>query len=133
MITAVADTHALHWYLFDDHQLSNTARDFLDQAQANQDVVAVSSITIIELTYLTEKKRVSAELLPRVLEVLADPTTIFYEISLDNAVARAVSRISREQVPDMPDRIIAATALYLNVPVISRDSKIKLSTIETIW
>lgn len=133
MITAVADTHALHWYLFDDEQLSNTARDFLNQAQVNQDVVAVSSITIVEITYLTEKKRVPAELLPRVLEVLADPTTIFYEVPLNNAVARTVAHVSREQVPDMPDRIIAATALHLNVPVISRDSKIKLSTIQTIW
>lgn len=30
-------------------------------------------------------------------------------------------------------RIIAATALYLNVPLISRDRKIQLSTVNTIW
>jgi predicted nucleic acid-binding protein len=29
--------------------------------------------------------------------------------------------------------IIAATALHLGVPVISRDSKIKLSTVNNIW
>ncbi|MEG3895465.1 MULTISPECIES: hypothetical protein [unclassified Microcoleus] len=30
----------------------------------------------------------------------------------------------------MPDRIIAATGLYLNVPVISRDRRIQLSSID---
>jgi len=37
------------------------------------------------------------------------------------------------QIPDMPDRIIAATAVHLNVPIISRDGKIKLSDLDTIW
>ena len=33
----------------------------------------------------------------------------------------------------MPDRIIAATAQYLGLPLISRDRKIRLSAVETIW
>ncbi|MCT7949962.1 hypothetical protein NG798_09205 [Ancylothrix sp. C2] len=41
--------------------------------------------------------------------------------------------VERHQVPDLPDRIIAATALHLGVPVISRDTKIQLSNINTIW
>jgi PIN domain nuclease of toxin-antitoxin system len=41
--------------------------------------------------------------------------------------------VDREQVPDMPDRIIAATGLHLSVPVISRDGKISTSEIRTIW
>jgi len=36
-------------------------------------------------------------------------------------------------VPDLPDRIIAATALHLNVPVISRDSKIQAANLQTVW
>ena len=31
------------------------------------------------------------------------------------------------------DDVIAATALYLGVPLISRDRKIRLTDIETIW
>ncbi|WP_336389855.1 PIN domain-containing protein [Scytonema hofmannii] len=42
-------------------------------------------------------------------------------------------QVERAQVPDLPDRIIAATALYLGVPIISRDNKIQLSSINTIW
>jgi predicted nucleic acid-binding protein len=42
-------------------------------------------------------------------------------------------RIARSDVPDMPDRIIAATALYLAIPIISRDRKIRASDLTTIW
>jgi predicted nucleic acid-binding protein len=33
----------------------------------------------------------------------------------------------------MPDRIIAATALHLGVPVITRDRKIRASNLKSIW
>jgi len=33
----------------------------------------------------------------------------------------------------MPDRIIATTALHLGVPLISRDGRIRLSSVPTIW
>jgi PIN domain nuclease of toxin-antitoxin system len=33
----------------------------------------------------------------------------------------------------MPDRIVAATAVYYCVAVISRDGRIRASSIRTIW
>jgi PIN domain nuclease of toxin-antitoxin system len=41
--------------------------------------------------------------------------------------------VSRSEVPDLPDRIIAATAVHLGVPAISRDGKIRTSSVDTIW
>jgi len=41
--------------------------------------------------------------------------------------------IDRRQVPDLPDRIIAATASLHGVPLISRDRAIRLSGLPTIW
>ena len=55
------------------------------------------------------------------------------EIPIDTDIARTMTAISSTQIPDMPDRIIAATAWKLNVPLISRDSKIQLSKVQTIW
>jgi PIN domain nuclease of toxin-antitoxin system len=34
---------------------------------------------------------------------------------------------------DMPDRIVAATAIHLGVPVLSRDSRIRGSMVQTVW
>jgi predicted nucleic acid-binding protein len=41
--------------------------------------------------------------------------------------------VARADVPDMPDRIVAATAVYFGVPVISRDARIRASNVRTIW
>jgi len=42
-------------------------------------------------------------------------------------------RVDRAQVPDLPDRSIAATAVHFGVPLISRDRKIRSSSVPTIW
>jgi PIN domain nuclease of toxin-antitoxin system len=36
-------------------------------------------------------------------------------------------------VPDLPDRIVAATAVALRAMLISRDGKIRASQVQTIW
>ena len=48
-------------------------------------------------------------------------------------IVDAMRKIPRAAVPDMPDRIVAATALYFGVPVISRDHRIQSSALQTIW
>ena len=45
----------------------------------------------------------------------------------------ALQSIPRDSVPDMPDRIVAATAKRLVLPLISRDRKIRLADVDTIW
>jgi predicted nucleic acid-binding protein len=52
---------------------------------------------------------------------------------LDGRVAAAVELIDRDRVPDMPDRIIAGTALSRGIALVSRDRKIRSSQIQTIW
>jgi predicted nucleic acid-binding protein len=58
---------------------------------------------------------------------------LLVEIPFDRNIALTLRQVDRSQIPDLPHRIIAATALYLNVPVISRDRRIQLSSIDTIW
>jgi predicted nucleic acid-binding protein len=54
-------------------------------------------------------------------------------VALDAAVARALLEIPRDDIPDMPDRVIAATAVHAGVQVISRDRRISISRVPTIW
>ena len=55
MIRAVADTHAVVWYLYDDPRLSETARATIEAAAASGEQVAFSSITLAEIVYLAER------------------------------------------------------------------------------
>jgi PIN domain nuclease of toxin-antitoxin system len=130
---AVADTHAAIWYLFADPRLSAPARNAFDCAGSDGRVVLVSAITLAEMVYLIEKSRIPNEVYDRLSGALADPEHLLAEAPLTAAIAESMRRIPREQVPDMPDRIVAATALYFNVPVISRDSRILASDLTTIW
>jgi predicted nucleic acid-binding protein len=109
------------------------ARQTIEQIGNSGDTVAVSSITLAEIVYLAEKGRISSQTIERLLMELDTENSILIEIPLDRNIVVIMRQIERSDVPDLPDRIIAATALYLNVPLISRDRKIQLSTVNTIW
>ena len=129
----VADTHAVVWYILEPAQLSANARALFERIALAGEPIYVSAISIIEICYLIDKGRLPALVLPKVVETLQDANSTLEMFPVDLEVALALPRIARSNVPDMPDRIIAATALYLNVPLVSRDRKIQASGIQTIW
>jgi PIN domain nuclease of toxin-antitoxin system len=132
-IVAIADTHAVIWYLFADARLSALAKAQFDMASAAGQHIGVSSMIIVEIIYLTEKNRIPADTLIRLQQGLGRPNPVLVEVPFNNAIAFSVAAIPRTQVPDMPDRIISATAVHLRLPLISRDGKIQLSQVPTIW
>ena len=133
MLRAVADTHAVIWYLFADERLSATARTTIEEAAAGGDQIAFSSITLAEIVYLSEKGRIDSATLDRLLTAVDSEDAVLIEVPFDRHVAQALRKVERSQVPDLPDRIIAATALHLGLPLISRDGKIQLADVNTIW
>jgi len=133
MPALVADTHAVVWYLLESPRLSRIALARMQQAVAAGDPILVPTVSIVELIYLTDKGWVTPVAQERFYRRLDDPEADLRVVPLDRAVAEAVARIPRNQVPDMPDRIIAATALHLGVPLVTRDGRIRASGIETIW
>ena len=133
MIRAVADTHVVIWYLYDDPRLSSTSRSWIETAAASGDQIAVSSITLAEIVYLIEKGRIDSRTLSRLLAELDATDTVLVEIPFDRRVAQVLGQVPRSEVPDLPDRIIAASALCSDVPVISRDRKIRVSSLTTVW
>jgi PIN domain nuclease of toxin-antitoxin system len=90
-------------------------------------------MSIIEIIYLVEKGRIPPETLPLLQKNLSEQSALLEIVPITQAIALSVQQISRQQVPDLPDRVIAATAMYLDVPLVTRDGKISLSEVETIW
>jgi PIN domain nuclease of toxin-antitoxin system len=64
---------------------------------------------------------------------LNDPDHVLTEAPVTAEVVEAMWQVPRDAVPDMPDRIVAATAIYFRVPVISQDGMIRASSVETVW
>lgn len=133
MIAAVADTHTAIWYLFGDLRLSRVALEFINRSVAMRKKIAVSAITLAEVVYLSEKGRIPAGTLEAMLKALRRPDGALQEIPLDSGIVEKMQNFTRLDIPDMPDRIVAATALRLGVPVISRDREIHASSLTTIW
>lgn len=127
------DTHALIWYLLEPVRLSPAARAALDAAAASGDEIAFSAISIVEIQYLAEKGRVPSDTLDRILKHVADPSRRLTSRPLDTVVAVGVAAVPRDEVPDMPDRIIAATALAFGLPLVTRDHRIRSAAVATIW
>jgi PIN domain nuclease of toxin-antitoxin system len=133
VIAGVADTHTALWHLFDDARLSVRAGDFIDKAAAARRRIAVSSISLAEVVYLIEKNRLPPSVYDDLKRALGDPDHVLKEAPLTIEIVDALRQVPRVAVPDMPDRIVAATALYFGVPVISRDGRIRASNVHTVW
>lgn len=133
MSSVVVDTHAIVWYLAGDARLSSRAAATLDLATSNSGVIFVPSICLVELTYLVEKGRIPSTARERLVAAIDDPATACRLAPLDRTVADAMTLVRREDVPDLPDRIVAATAIASALPLISRDAKIRLSHAQIIW
>lgn len=133
-MAVIADTHAFIWYLRGSNKLSETAIATLDQTIQAGDSIYVASISLVEIAYLVERSRIPETAFEQLNQALADPTTSFQIVSLDLAIAQTIRQIDRATVPEMPDRIIAATALHLKLPLITRDYRIQaLKDIQIVW
>jgi PIN domain nuclease of toxin-antitoxin system len=133
VIAGVADTHAALWYLLKSPSLSVTARRFMDDAAAAGQDIVLSPISLAEIVYLVEKNRLSASAYDDLKAALRNPEYVIAEAPFNSEIVEAMRAVPRADVPDMPDRIIAATGIYFRVPVISRDGRIRSSDVQTIW
>ena len=132
-MAAVLDTHTAVWYMLSSKDLSASALRAIKDSLQGGEALYLPSISLVEIIYLTEKGRLPGSALERVSTALNSPDVGLKLAALDRSVAESVPRISRGLVPDMPDRIIAATALSLGLPLITRDSRIRAAGIQTIW
>ena len=133
MIVGIADTHTSIWYLFSDARLGHNASTFIDAAVASGDYIGISAISLAEMIYLIEKGRIEATALDEILAAVADSKNVLKLVALDDRIAVNMRNIPRQEIPDLPDRIIAATAHLYGIPVLSRDGRIRASTVKTIW
>ena len=96
--------------------------------------IYISAITLVEMRYLVEKNRIKAMVFTRVEQELDEPDPMIVATSIDRTISDALASIPRDIVPDMPDRIIAATALALGLPLVTRDTEIRrLTNVTPIW
>lgn len=123
MASVVADTHALLWMLRGTlRERSPSGADAIEEAlDANALHVSVGSF--LDLRYLVDSGRLSEQLLDDARSIVDGDA--FIVVPLELRVLDKMAAVPREKVPDPFDRIIAATALTLDLPLVSADEDIQ--------
>lgn len=133
MSALVADKHSAIWCLAKSPDISSIARQAMRDAVDAGEPIYVSAITLVEMAYLIEKGRLPEQDLTDLINELQNHLSNFELVPVNLTVTQSLRQIKRDEVPDMPDRIIAATALSLNAPLVTRDGKIRAANLTTIW
>jgi predicted nucleic acid-binding protein len=126
----LADTVAIVRHLRGHPALGPQAAQILRDADAGRHHVYLSAITLMEVLYLSEAKRVDVRL-DELIEHVS--SSVNYEIVPVNAdVVLAAAEV--DDVPELHDRIIVGTAKWLGVPILTGDEIISESShAQTIW
>lgn len=126
----VTDTHALLWWFIDSPKLSSRVSDIFRKCEKGESIIFIPSIVIAEALSIFEKKRVSFDfkkLFKRIYE-----SENFIIVALDYFILQKM--VDLEDVFELHDKIIAATAKYLNLPIITKDKTLQnAASIKTIW
>lgn len=124
----VVDTHALIWYLRNDHKLGARARAIFAAAEAHQTMLVLSAIVLAELYYTNVKNGWFADFAALYDDLAGKPFLRF--IPFDET---HVLDFDRDQVvPEMHDRIITGLARRLDAPLITSDPLIRNAAIVRI-
>lgn len=133
MAVYVTDTHPLIWHQTSDAKLSPAAKKIFDETDRGRHTVWIPSIVLVEIVYICEKHGILPQGDAPYLAGLSASTN-YLVASLDLSTIMAMRGIPRNTVRDMPDRIVAATAMKLGVPLITLDSTITGSgLVSFIW
>ena len=126
------DTHVLLWLITDSERLSSPAKREIQRARKRGDILAISSISLLEVASLSSKGRIKLAMpLEAFLESLEQSFTVMPITS--KGCARTVG-LPEGYPSDPADRIIGATALVESLTLITADRRIlECNAVPTVW
>jgi PIN domain nuclease of toxin-antitoxin system len=130
---AVTDTHALIWYATGIHRkLGRAARRFFDRADTGRAAVYVPTIVLVEVAELAAAGRVTLTVSFQEWERALFASGKYLPMNLTREVVRVAAEL--QTIPERGDRLIAATSIHLDCPLITRDPEIaRAAGVRGIW
>ena len=122
MADYVTDTQALVKFTMGKKVINDKAHQAFLSADKGKNTIIIPAVVLMEVLYLFEKHRIDIGLF-QTEDLLKSQNYQFEPLSLD--ILKTASEIT--DIPELHDRLIAATARYLDIPIITNDPVIRKS------
>ena len=126
------DTHIWLWWLLGDGALNNIEREALDRAAESGDL-SISWVTVWETEMLERKGRIELNQgFQKWIEAAVQPR-IATLLPVDTEVVIAQRKLPDSFHGDPADRLIAATSILSQYPLVTHDRRIREANVCEIW
>jgi PIN domain nuclease of toxin-antitoxin system len=126
------DTHVVVWLAQDYQRVSPKAQASIQRAREKEGGIVISDITLFEIALLASRGRVNFK--PDVETTLSEVERQFIVLPITANIALQAFELAGGYPNDPVDRIIGATALIEDIPLITADREIRKSgAFPTIW
>jgi predicted nucleic acid-binding protein len=118
----VTDTQALIKFMMGQRVFNERCHQAFLSADRGDTVIIIPAIVLMEILYLFERNRIKIDLI-QTEELLQSKNYQCEPLGLE--ILKTASEI--DDIPELHDRMIAATARYLDIPLITNDPVIRKS------
>ena len=126
------DTHVVIWLAQDYKRISSRAQATIRDARKKERGLAVSCITLLEIARLAARGRIG--LTPDAETVLREIEERFIVLPITRNIALQAFELPKEFPNDPVDRVLGATTLIEDIPLVTADRQIRKSrAVPTIW
>ncbi|HAI68310.1 MAG TPA: hypothetical protein DCM38_02610 [Gammaproteobacteria bacterium] len=123
MKTYVTDTQALIKFLSGKKVINDIIDSVFKKTDQGENMIIIPSVVLFEIGYLYEKQRIPVSL--KDIKTILEDSLNYREEKLSLNIIESSFEIT--DIPELHDRLIAGTARYLKVPLITNDPVILAS------
>jgi len=123
----VTDTHSIVWYFTDDPRLSRRALEVFEKT-IKEGAIIIPTVVLAEIMYIAGKGKITLTFDETLQKI--DSYENFIVAALDLEILKVAEKIKLNL--EMHDKLIAATTLYYNASLITKDPSITKSGVCTV-
>jgi PIN domain nuclease of toxin-antitoxin system len=128
----LVDTHVVVWLALDPKRISKNARLAIDEARQKGEGLAISAITLLEVTNLYSQGRLALAI--SLESFLSEVERRFIVLPINASICVRAALLPSTYRKDPADRIIGATALVEGLSLLTADREIRhFRSLPTVW